>query len=151
MPCLSTGVSGRPDVPAMVSPLRREVATDGALYPEVGRELDAEVQPTVAIEVDAVVRVRRHPLPRATSHRHPRHPPPVARIQRPDAAMQLVPAELLHLQCERSLQPVLAAHAPCLLRVQVERARGRRCRRLHLSAQRIPRRAKLVGRARGPA
>ena len=59
--------------------------------------------------------------------------------------------DLLHLQRDRSLQPILAAHAPCLLRVQVEWARGRRCRRLHLGAQRIPRRTKLVGCARGRA
>ena len=33
--------------------------------------------------------------------------------------MQLVPAELLHLQCERSLQPVLVAATLAMLQASV--------------------------------
>ena len=56
---------------------------------------------------------------------------------------------VLHLQGDRTLQPLLPAHAPRILRREVKRPRVRAHRRLHLRPQRIPRLLELVRRVRG--
>ena len=76
---------------------------------------------------------------RAPPRRHPRLPARISRGQRADAHVERIPSDLLHLQRDRPLQPILASRASCILRREVQWADVRTLSRLHLRAQGVPR------------